>query len=483
MIKLLRNTLKNIGNSMKRAIIAILIIGVLAALGYFAYQRFVGAQTSAASNFQTVAVSRGDLTASVGATGTVRANQTSTLNWQLSGKVGEVRGAVGDVVTAGQQLAFLEEKTLPQSVILARADLVTAQRNLEQLKDSNVASAQAYKTLVAARKELEDALEKRESKNYSRALPATVDEARANVVIAQDAVSNAEELYDKVDHLEEDNPIRAEAFAQLARARKNYDTQLANLNWLLGRPDEQEVSEADARVLLAQASLEDAEREWERLKDGADPDDIAAAEARIAALEATLDQVSIDAPFAGTLTEVDAKVGDQVAPGVRAFRIDDLSRLLVDVEITEVDINRIRVGQPVTMTLDAVLDKEYSGRVIEVARVGVPAQGVVNFTVTVEISNPDDGVRPGMTAGVNIITDLVENILLVPNRAVRLREGQRIVYVLRNGQSVVEEIELGLTSDTQSELVGGNIGEGDLLILNPPVQFQPGGGMRPGGGG
>jgi len=251
----------------------------------------------------------------------------------------------------------------------------------------------------------------------------------------------------------------------------------------LGRPDEQEVSEADARVLLAQASLEDAEREWERLKDGADPDDIAAAEARIAALEATLDQVSIDAPFAGTLTEVDAKVGDQVAPGVRAFRIDDLSRLLVDVEITEVDINRIRVGQPVTMTLDAVLDKEYSGRVIEVARVGVPAQGVVNFTVTVEISNPDDGVRPGMTAGVNIITDLVENILLVPNRAVRLREGQRIVYVLRNGQSVVEEIELGLTSDTQSELVGGNIGEGDLLILNPPVQFQPGGGMRPGGGG
>lgn len=467
---------------MKRAIIVILIVAALAAVGYFGYQRFQEAQASAASNFQTVSVTRGDLTASVGATGTVRANQTSILSWQLSGKIGDVPVVVGQNVTAGQQLAFLEEKTLPQSVILARADLVTAMRNLEQLQNSNVASAQAYQALVAARKELEDALEKRESKDYSRALPATVDEARANVVIAQDAVSNAEELYDKVDHLPEDNPIRAEAFAQLSRARRNYSTQLANLNWLLGRPDEQEVSEADARVLLAQASLEDAEREWNRLKDGADPDDIAAAEARIAALEATLDQVSMEAPFSGTLTEVNARVGDQVAPGEQAFRIDDLSRLLVDVEITEVDINRIRVGQPVTMTLDAVPEKEYSGRVIEVSRVGIPAQGLVNFTVTVEIGNPDDGVRPGMTAGVNIITDLVENILLVPNRAVRLRDGQRIVYVLRNGLPVIEDIELGLTSDTQSELVGGEVNEGDQLILNPPVQFQPGSGMRPGGG-
>jgi HlyD family secretion protein len=461
---------------MKRAIIIILIVASLVILGYFGYQRYIGVRANAASNFQTVTLTRGDLTASVGATGTVRSNHTSILAWQLSAKVEEITVAVGDTVAVGQELAKLEEKSLPQAVILARADLVTARRNLEQLQISDVASAKANQALVAAHKELEDALKKRESKNYSRALPATVDEARANVIIAEDAVSNAEKLYDRMNDRSQDDPIRAEAFAQLAKARKNYDTQVANLNWLLGRPDDQEVSEADARVLLAQANLDDAQREWDRLKSGADPEDISAAQARITGLEATLEQIKMEAPFAGTITEVNAKVGDQTAPGTQAFRIDDLSRLLVDVQITEVDINRIRVGQPVTMTFDAVLEKEYSGQVTDVARVGTPAQGVVNFTVTVEISNADAAVRPGMTAGVNIITDLVENALLMPNRAVRLREGQRIVYVLRNGAPVATKIELGLTSDTQSEMIGGDVKEGEQLILNPPVQFQPGGG-------
>ena len=471
---------------MKRAIVVIVVVAALGALGYFGYQRFQAARAGAASNFQTVTVERGDLTASVGATGTVRSNQTTVLIWQLTGKVGEVKVAVGDTVQAGQELAILDGKSLPQEVILARADLVTAQRELEQLLNSEVARATAYQNLVAAQKELEDAQVKRESKNYARALPATVDEARANVVIAEDAVNQATELYDRVDDRDQDDPVRAEAFAQLAKARKNYDTQVANLNWLLGRPDDQEVSEADARVQLAQASLEDAQREWDRLKDGPDPDDIAAAQARIAAIEATLDQVSLKAPFAGTVTDVNTRPGDQVSPSAAsgpapAFRIDDLSRLLVDIEVTEVDINRIRVGQPVMMTFDAIAEKEYSGKVLEVARVGTATQGVVNFTVTVELNNADGSVRPAMTAGVNIITDLVENTLLVPNRAVRLREGRRVVYVLRDGQPVMTEIELGLTSDTQSEVVGGDVKEGDQLVLNPPVQFQPGGG-GPGGG-
>jgi HlyD family secretion protein len=255
------------------------------------------------------------------------------------------------------------------------------------------------------------------------------------------------------------------------------DRQLANLNWLLGRPDALEVAEADARVMLAEANLKDAQREWARLQNGPDPDDIAAAEARIAAIEATLGQIDLEAPFSGTVTDVSNKAGDQVSPASPAFRIDDLSRLLVDVQITEVDINRIRVGQPAMMTFDAITNREYSGKVVEVARVGIPSQGLVNFQVTIELDNADGAVRPGMTAAVNIITDLVENVLLVPNRAVRLREGQRVVYVLRNGVPVMTEIQLGLTSDVQSELVSGDVKEGDLLVLNPPVQFQPGGPM------
>lgn len=476
---------------MRRTIIIFVILAFLAAAIFFAYQRFQQAAAAASSNYQTVTLERGDLTASVGSTGTVRANQSTTVDWQLSGKVGTVEVAVGDVVEAGQVLATLDEKSLPQSVILARADLVTAQRTLDQLLNSSVARAQANQALVLAQKELEDALTKRESKNYDRASPATVDEARANLVVAEDAVKRALEVYDRVDDRPDDDPIRAEAFAQLSAARRNRDRQLANLNWLLGRPDTVEVSEADARVALAEANLADAQREWDRLKDGPDPDDVAAAEARIAALESTLDQVRMEAPFSGTVTQANVKPGDQAAVGAAAanggaaFRIDDLSRLLVDVEITEVDINRIRPGQPAMMTFDAIPEKEYSGRVVEVASIGSAVQGVVNFTVTIELSNPDTSVRPGMTAAVNIVTDLVENVLLVPNRAVRLREGQRVVYVLRADNPVPQmiEIELGLTSDTTSELVGGDVREGDVLVLNPPANpFQPGGGPPSGMG-
>jgi HlyD family secretion protein len=137
------------------------------------------------------------------------------------------------------------------------------------------------------------------------------------------------------------------------------------------------------------------------------------------------------------------------------------------------------------MTFDAIPEKEYSGRVVEVASIGSAMQGVVNFTVTIELGNPDTSVRPGMTAAVNIVTDLVEGVLVVPNRAVRLIQGQRVVYVLREDNPVPQmvEVELGLTSDTVSELVGGDVREGDVLVLNPPTNpFQPGGGPPPGMG-
>jgi len=82
-----------------------------------------------------------------------------------------------------------------------------------------------------------------------------------------------------------------------------------------------------------------------------------------------------------------------------------------------------------------------------------------------------------MTAAVNIVTDLVENSLIVPNRAVRLLNGERVVYLLVDGQAVATPITLGRTADTISEIVGGEVKEGDVLVLNPPsLSLQPGGG-------
>ena len=122
------------------------------------------------------------------------------------------------------------------------------------------------------------------------------------------------------------------------------------------------VSPAD--LALLEARLADAQREYERIKDGPTAQDITAAQARVIAAQASLDRTSISAPFAGTITDVISQPNDQVSPGTPAFRLDDLSSLSVDVGVSEIDINLVEVGQPVILTFDAILAKQYNGRVV-----------------------------------------------------------------------------------------------------------------------
>ncbi len=461
---------------MKRRIIIIGIMILLAVGGYFVYSSIARARQAASSQYQTVALERGELTAIIGATGTVHANQTGILAWQTNGLVENVTVKVGDVVQTDQELASLRQSSLPQTIILAQADLVTARKALDDLQSSGVATAQAQLALEQAEEAYEEAEKNLTRKDFRRSSDATLDAARANYVLAQDAYEQAQELFSAVADRDENDVTRAQLLSQLSAAEQARDRALANLNYLLGTPDEQERQQAEAELEVARANLEAAQREWDRLKNGADPDDIAAAESRVAALEATLEMAVLKAPFNGTVTSVEIKSGDQVAPGSPAFRIDDFSRLLVDVLVPEVDINRIQVGQSAQISFDAIQDNTYTGEVVEVARVGEtdPASGSVNFNVTIELQDADERVLPGMTAAVTVVVNQQEDVLLVPNRAVRLREGERVVYILRDGMPVMEPIEIGNTSETVSEVVSGNVSEGDLVILNPPSNLQGG---------
>ena len=111
----------------------------------------------------------------------------------------------------------------------------------------------------------------------------------------------------------------------------------------------------------------------------------------------------------------------------------------------------------------------------EVALVGSSDQGVVDFTVTVELTDTDQAVKPGMTAAVNMVVEQLQDVLLVPNRAVRVLEGQRVVYVLRNGAPEPVEITLGASSETASQVLEGDLKAGDPIVLNPPTVFEQNG--------
>jgi HlyD family secretion protein len=454
---------------MKRRLIILIPVLVLV-VGFFGYQAYrQSQQATALATLQTVEVSMGSLTATVGATGTVRANQSAVLAFQTSGTVENVFGMMGTVADRGEVLAILEQTSLPAQVIMAQADLVAAQQALDDLLHSEQARALAQKALAQAQDELKDANYRlRVRQEGNRASGDTLDAANANLVLAEDKVDRAEGVFNAVSGRSADDPVRALALSNLVAARQQRDSALRNLNWYTGHPSEVEQALLDADVAIAEAKLVDAEREWGRLKDGPDPADVKAAEARIAAAEANLRMSWIESPFRGTITSVEIRPGDQVNPGTLAFGLADLSRLLVDVEVSEIDINRIQLGQPVTLSFDAVLDRIYQGEVVGIDLTGTIVQGVVNFEVTVKLLDADEAIKPGMTAAVNIVVEQIENALIVPNRAVRVQDGERVVYVRRGDTLELVRIRLGVSSDTHSEVIESGLNEGDQLVLNPP---------------
>ena len=519
---------------MRRTIIigSILIVIVV---GFFGFRQFQqGRQALAAGEFQTEATQTGALTALVGATGVVRSNQSATIVWQTSGTVEEVLALVGDQVSKEEELATLTQTSLPQNVILAQAELVSAERALEDLVNSSLPQAQAQQAVEDAQDAIDlflvnfamqqsqagvalanaqDALDDaeyfwRSQQAGNRASGDIINAAEANLLLADSEVEKAQREFNKYSGRDDDDPVRALALSNLSAARQQRDALLRQLNWYTGEPTDLDQALLDARVAAAEAQLAEAQAAWdllaegpseadiqvleaqlaeaqrafERVENGVDPEDIKAAEARVAAAQATLDFAHLTAPFDGTITAAESKAGDQVAPGALAFRLDDLSRLLVDVEVAEVDINRLAVGEPATLTFDAILDKVYEGVVTEVGLVGTSLQGAVNFRVTIELTNADAQVKPGMTSAVNMVVEDLDNVLLVPNRAVRIRDGERVVFVLQNGTAEAVPIVLGASSDLVSEVAGGDLQAGDLIILNPPAESFFGGGP-PGGGG
>jgi HlyD family secretion protein len=436
----------------------------------------IRARSSSASTYQTTTVERGNLNATIGATGNLRAAQTASINWQTSGMIAAVNASPGDLVEAGFVLASLSPTSLAQNVVLAQADLVTAQRNLDSVLQSSTQRAQAQLNLVNAQKSYNSAnntLTGMLATNHGGS-SADILYYQAQLTIAQSTYDSAKAMYDNVKDRADGDMLKAQAYTAFYNADQALRRAKANLNFFLLVPSGSDIDLARAKLALAQSQLDDAQREWTRLKDGPDPADVEAARARVDAAQATMNYARLAAPFAGTVTVVDAMAGDQVTAGSPGFRVDDLSRLLVDVQVSEVDINRVVVDQAVIVTFDAALGKEYHGKVVEVSRVGTSVQSVVNFNVTVELSDPDENVKPGMTASVTITVQSLENVLLVPNRAVHLENGQRLVYVLRNGVLIQVPVTLGASDDTMSELLTGDLSAGDVLVLNPPLDFRPG---------
>lgn len=502
----------------KKSMLVSASVVLLLVSGFFGYRAYTNAQAATEDEIQTATVTLGSLTSTLSASGNTRSGQSATIVWQTSGKVSAVTLEPGDLVQEDQVLAELDPSTLSNELIAAEQELIDAQQALDDLLNSTLQQAQALQAvedaqealdslnqtaaedasqaqlaLAEAQEAYDDALSARERMNYPHSSDdLVIEKAETNYLLAKEAYKKALQKYNDLEKKKLTNFKRVNALNELVAAEQAMDQALAVYNWYLLGYTEEEIAQADAELAVAQANLEtaqanwdrlqngtsqaaialaeatlaDAQREWERVKDGPSEEDIAAAQAAVDAAQATLDSAQLLAPFDGTITEVEIKNGDLVSAGDAAFRIDDLTSIYVDLEISEYDLASLAVGQPVTLEFEAIPDKEYTGEVTEIGMIGSVSSGVVNYPVIVRVTNADEDILPGMTAVLSIIIDQVNDVLIVPNKAIHTSSDQQTVTVLFEGQPISVPVTVGLTADSMSAVTSDQLREGDLVLVS-----------------
>ncbi len=433
-----------------------------------------GAAAAVSTRAQTAIVQRGNLVATVSAAGNVSAPEDAVMAFQQSGRVNKVNVQVGDAVKKGQLLMELDTTDLELALRTAKANLENQKANFDATKTNlQFALRTAQATLANSQANLEAAKAKAaQNPNQLIAAKAALDKA---TITLQKAQSDYNAIAWRAD-------IAMTPQAQtLQNATIDYNTALANYNITASNiSNDTSLKQAQTQFERDQVALEQAQRNLDT--------SMRTAQAQLDSSQTAFDQATrnlekarLYAPFDGIVAQVGFGVGDSAGSGT-AITIVDLSQLQVKVTIAEVDVAKIKAGQTAQMTLDALPGMTYNAKVLAIGPVATVTQGVVNYPVTVAITNNDGQVKPGMTANLAIAVDQRENVLLVPLRAVRTLGNQKTVTVEYKGQSIAVPVTTGLSNDQYVEITSPGIQEGDQVSIQQTQTRQTTGGGLPGAG-
>jgi multidrug efflux pump subunit AcrA (membrane-fusion protein) len=459
-------------------IILIMVAG-LAGGGFYVYaEANQPAEDSETEVVRTSTVRQGDLVLYATGTGSAVAATEVDLSFGISGEIAALNVQVGDVVSAGDVLASLEEseslESLQVSVTTAELSLLRAQQDLEELYESiPMEAALAQKALAEAMDEMQDAeyYWQVQQQGY-RASSETIQAAEAALVLAEAEVEKAQDRYNEVESKSDDDPAKALALSNLIAAKTKRDSALRELNWYTGSPTDIDQALLDAEVAIAQANLAVAQREWEVLKNGADPFEVAVAEAEVASAEAQLaraqadleeaianqDEIDLIAPMDGTVMAVNAQVGETAQGTI--VTLADLSQTYLEIFLDETDLGNVQNGFEVEVIFDALPDDTFSGTIVQVDPSLYTSQGVSAIKALVQLDDPAlsqvDTLPIGLSAAVDVIGGRADNALLVPIEALReLSPGEYAVFVMEDGEPVLRFVEVGLMDFTYAEVTSG----------------------------
>jgi HlyD family secretion protein len=417
---------------------------------------------------QSVALSKGDVTQTIEIVGTVRAVPSTTLTWSTAGIVMPYTVKVGDKLKAGDTILALEPSSVASSILQAQSSLVTAKTTLASLIAADTDYQTAAQTLADA------------EVTYNKAR----DDFAALIEVEGASIETVEPFIDKfyktrenlwvakdkflaVEPLDQNDQSRINAIAALDSAQRAYNKSIDTIMTVGGFYFGTDFSSSTESKYLtyrsAKAALNEARATWNAARDNSD--EISAATANVQALENTINGARIIAPFDGTVTDIYIASGDDVLNGDNAIQLDNLLTMVVDVSVSEVDVNNIQVGNTVTVAFDAIKNKNYKGVVTQVGDSGIESSGVVKFNVSITIQDPDDQIKPGFTAVNTIIIDQARESLLIPLAAIITVNHEKTVTVIRNGIPTTVTITLGARSDTYGALESGGLKEGDLVVV------------------
>jgi HlyD family secretion protein len=365
----------------KRWVFAVVAIGIAI---FFANRAFRGDDENVA--YRTEPVVRGEIVASVSATGTLSAVTTVEVGTQVSGTIKEIYVDYNSQVEEGQLIALIDPETFEAQAEQAKANLALAKAGV--LKAN-----------------------------------ATLDDAKRN----------------------------------LERMK-----QLAGRNLIA----QSELDAAETQYALAEAGLAEAQAQ------------VAQAQAALKKAQVDLKNTRIYSPVNGVVVSKSVDVGQTVAASFQTptlFTIaEDLTKMQIETSVDEADIGRVSMGQEVVFTVDAYPSLTFSGSVSQVRIEPIMVENVTTYITVVSVENPKTKLKPGMTANVTIITDRRPQALKVPTAALRFSPSDHpsvgsitgeAVWIVQEGRLRPVAIKSGISDGRYVEVTSGELKEGDLIAV------------------
>src|SRR5215218_2481221 len=370
---------------------------------------YFGGSDTSTPQYMTARVERGNLRNTVTATGALQAVTTVQVGSQASGTISALYADFNSVVKKGQVVAQLDPSTAKAQVDQARANLQQAQASLANARaavvNSQAGVSDAQAKSLAARSTVQNT-------------QAGVSGAEANVAVLKAQQDDALSLVKQQESLLKAGVIAQRDYDVAVTAYKTAEARYNQAVAQLNQAKSSEQSSSSAGIAQSKAEVQQSQAQVQQAAA-----QVQQAQAALNLAEVNLSHTTITSPIDGIVVSRDVNVGQTVAASLSAptlFTIaNDLTQMQVIANIDQADIGLVEQAKSVKFTVDAFPGKEFEGKIEQMRLNPVNVQNVVTYNVVIDVDNPEQKLKPGMTANLTITIDERNNVLKVPNSALR----------------------------------------------------------------